>query len=601
MTTSERPVIEARSLTKVYKLYDKPQQKFLDMMGLLRTKTAIAEHYALDGVDLSIGRGERVGIIGRNGAGKSTLLKLISGVIEPTRGSLHVDGSARALLEIGTGFHPEFSGRENVKAYLAQIGIAGRRGEQLLGEIVDFAELEEYIEQPLKTYSTGMAVRLMFATSTAVAPELLILDEVLGVGDAYFTRKSFDRIEEMCRRDGATLLLVSHDIYTSAKLCERMIWLERGRIVFDGDPNAAIKVYEDSIREQEEHRLRRKTLQALERARTEGSPAVNALYVELAFKDGQASGPVRVARLGLEAVGAAVGSLPLHDAAPATGLVGQVVFDQGCWGEAEEYDGRPCRPMLTYGSPYRKVAGVFDPAGLNQALDELTVVADLQADAPVELLVRAFTMRRQLLEAVVSVQPGSWQTVRGDFSRSDTQPTARTSTGVYGTGAIEVLEARVVSPDGRGAVSLRHGEPAAFEFRYRVVDPDLDENCDVILAVLRGGVETVARYYTRDVRFFHGARPGQDQVLRMALDPLRFGTGSYQVTLLIARAGYVDQEAHVFYTLSPDVYVTVRDVLEFTVTGGGLVASGTGLVDTAAWSSAPADAGSATTDEEQAT
>ena len=199
-------------------------------------------------------------MIGRNGAGKSTLLKLITGVTLPTSGSLVVNSQASALLQIGTTFHPEFTGRENIFAYLAHMGIAGKAAEDKLLEIVDFSELEEYIDQPVKTYSTGMGARLMFATSTAIQPDLLVIDEILSVGDAYFSHKSFERIREMCESQRTTLLLVSHDVYSAAKLCDRMIWLDHGRILVDSTPDLVITAYEDSIRRQEERRLRLKRL-----------------------------------------------------------------------------------------------------------------------------------------------------------------------------------------------------------------------------------------------------------------------------------------------------------------------------------------------------
>jgi lipopolysaccharide transport system ATP-binding protein len=206
-------VIQAKNLKKIYRLYAGPGYRFLDMFGMLgKRPNAYTEHAALDGVDLDIRRGEKVAIIGRNGAGKSTLLKLITRVIEPTSGRLDVKGHAHALLQIGTGFHPDFTGRQNVYAYLAQLGVAGAEADQKYEEIVDFAELEEYIDQPVKTYSTGMGVRLMFSAATAIAPELLVLDEILGVGDAYFAAKSYQRMRDLCDRDGTTLLFVTHDV-----------------------------------------------------------------------------------------------------------------------------------------------------------------------------------------------------------------------------------------------------------------------------------------------------------------------------------------------------------------------------------------------------
>src|SRR5262245_50198427 len=160
-------VIRAADLRKVYRLYPGPMDRFLDMIRIRgRGNGRYAEHVALDGINLTIRRGEKVAIIGRNGAGKSTLLKLVSKITVPTSGTIEVEGHARALLQIGAGFYPDFTGRENVLAYLAHLGVTGKQAEQQVRTIVEFAELEEYVDQPIKTYSTGMAARLMFATST---------------------------------------------------------------------------------------------------------------------------------------------------------------------------------------------------------------------------------------------------------------------------------------------------------------------------------------------------------------------------------------------------------------------------------------------------
>jgi lipopolysaccharide transport system ATP-binding protein len=210
--------IRATDLKKVYRLYAKPAYRFLDMFGLLGPRAgAYAQHAALEGINLEIRRGENVAIIGRNGAGKSTCLKLITSVMQPTAGSLEVSGDVHALLQIGTGFHPDFTGRENVQAYFAQLGISGSEAARRCADAIAFAELEEYIDQPAKTYSTGMAMRLMFSASTAIDPDLLVLDEVLGVGDAYFAQKSYERMRELCdrkRRDahpGDARHLFGHD------------------------------------------------------------------------------------------------------------------------------------------------------------------------------------------------------------------------------------------------------------------------------------------------------------------------------------------------------------------------------------------------------
>jgi len=189
---------------------------------------------------------------------RSTFLKLVTNVIQPTSGSLRVVGDVHALLQIGTGFHPDFTGRENVRAYLAQLGVSGAEANQRCDDAIAFAELEEYIDQPVKVYSTGMAMRLMFAASTAITPDLLVLDEVLGVGDAYFAQKSYERMRELCERNGSTLLLVTHDIYSATRMCDRVIWLDRGVVAMDGAAADVVKAYAESIRGQEERRLRLK-------------------------------------------------------------------------------------------------------------------------------------------------------------------------------------------------------------------------------------------------------------------------------------------------------------------------------------------------------
>src|SRR6185295_15695373 len=167
------------------------------------------------------------------------------------------------LLQIGTGFHPDFTGRQNVFASLAHQGIVGRAAADVFDEIVEFAEVAEYIDQPMKTYSTGMCSRLMFSSAIVANPEILIVDEILGVGDAYFAHKSFERMRELCTRGGTTLLLVTHDVYSALNLCDRFIWIDRGSVKFDGEGHTGLAMYESSIKEQQERMLRGRTKAAL--------------------------------------------------------------------------------------------------------------------------------------------------------------------------------------------------------------------------------------------------------------------------------------------------------------------------------------------------
>lgn len=382
-------VISARNVSKTYRLHSSPSDRLADVFGLLPTKTdRVKLHKALNDVSFDIARGEKVAIIGRNGAGKSTLLKLITRVTEPTEGRLDVRGETRALLQIGTGFHPDFTGRKNVDAYLANMGVSGARAKQMIEDAVTFAELEDYVDQPVKSYSTGMAMRLMFAASTMLKPDLLVIDEVLGVGDAYFQRKSFERIREMCEGRETTLLLVTHDIYSAATLCDRMIWIDRGRILIDADPPTVIRAYEDAIREQEERRLR---LKALKYAADRGEHARSErIVVEIHSNENQPP-PCEVwfSRIALLVDGVPAATLRFGEDAFENRDGGQLQKEGANWGDPSVVEGRLARPIRTFGSPFHKVAGVFDvpidASGLSP--ERLAVAVDLNAAEAAQLRV----------------------------------------------------------------------------------------------------------------------------------------------------------------------------------------------------------------------
>lgn len=253
--------ISLRGVSKMYRIFEKPIYKVLDSLGYT-VESKVQEFWAVRDIDLDIYKGTRVGLLGRNGAGKSTLLKMISDNIRPTTGDIRINGHVSALLELGTGFHPEFSGRENVFASLSYMGVTGREAQKKYEEIVQFSELEEFIERPIKTYSAGMYARLAFSTATAIEPEILIIDEILGAGDAYFASKSVERMKRLTE-NGVTVLFVSHDLASLQKLCDYAVWIDRGRVVMKGDTLTVSKAYMASIREQEEARLKARSEQAI--------------------------------------------------------------------------------------------------------------------------------------------------------------------------------------------------------------------------------------------------------------------------------------------------------------------------------------------------
>jgi teichoic acid transport system ATP-binding protein len=236
-----KKAIEVDSITKIYKLYDSPSDRLKEALGLTRTKR-YKEHYALHDVSFDVARGETVGIIGTNGSGKSTILKIITGVLNPTQGEVRVNGRISALLELGAGFNMEYTGIENVYLNGTMIGFSREEIDAKLQDILDFADIGDFVYQPVKTYSSGMFVRLAFAVAINIEPEILIVDEALSVGDAFFQAKCYQKFEEF-KKQGKTILFVSHDLGSVRKYCDRVILLNKGTKRAEGSPAEMVDLY----------------------------------------------------------------------------------------------------------------------------------------------------------------------------------------------------------------------------------------------------------------------------------------------------------------------------------------------------------------------
>ncbi|HEY4528857.1 MAG TPA: ABC transporter ATP-binding protein [Luteimonas sp.] len=237
---SSETLISLRGVGKSFPMFDKPYQQLVHVLA--PGVRQVAQFQALQGVDLEIRRGEAIGVIGRNGSGKSTLLQIIAGILQPSTGELRVSARIAALLELGAGFNPEFTGRENARMNASLLGLSQKQVDERMERILAFAEIGSHVDQQVKTYSSGMFMRLAFAVAVHTDPDVLIVDEALSVGDIYFQRKCFKRIEEM-RQQGCTLLFVTHAIESVLQLCDRGVVLDRGRLVYDGDAQSAVKQY----------------------------------------------------------------------------------------------------------------------------------------------------------------------------------------------------------------------------------------------------------------------------------------------------------------------------------------------------------------------
>lgn len=240
--------IEATDLSKMYRIYSRPSDRLKEY--LLRGRRYHQEFWALRDVNFRVPIGSTFGVVGDNGSGKSTLLQMVSGTLRPTRGRVQARGRISAILELGAGFNPEFTGRENVFMSGAILGVGQREMERRFPEIAAFAEIGEFIERPVRMYSSGMYLRLAFAVASTVDPDVLILDEALSAGDQYFTKKCVDRVEGF-RKAGKTVMFCTHHLYQIRLICDQAIWLHEGQVARQGEATAVVDAYENYLRERQ--------------------------------------------------------------------------------------------------------------------------------------------------------------------------------------------------------------------------------------------------------------------------------------------------------------------------------------------------------------
>ncbi len=530
---SNTPAVRLTDVSKVYRLYQKPAYRLMDLFGLCpQGWPYYSEHQALANVTATIGVGEKVAIIGRNGAGKSTLLKIIAGLLQPSSGDVAVNGKISNLLQLGTGFHPEFTGRQNVFASLAHQGIIGREASTLFDRIVDFAEIEEYIDQPMKTYSTGMCSRLMFSSSIVMNPQILIVDELLGVGDAYFSHKSFARMRDLCAEAGTTLLLVTHDIYSALNLCDRFIWIDRGQMQFDGSGKDAIQLYEKSIREQEEEWQRRRSESSLRETKGE-----RFVHVVLRSRSGFAlSRPVAVSQL--ELIGAQGESLrqTVADGDPRWHLV-----PESNLGAAETIAGERARALQVFGSVYHKaewtvaLPETFEPRSLR-------VRWHYRGSDAVELRV-VTSERKTLIDAELPSGDG-WQ--EHTFKAlAKNQPTLDPFKQVdYGNGIVRMTSVEFLDAGGQTTAQVRVGDPLTVRVHCHPVAPVPQSAVTFVIGFTRQGTAAPLYIYTPRM-----AVPDADFVVDARLERVEFGAGTWFVNLGIGEPELMNRHSSPYFSL----------------------------------------------------
>ncbi|SFV55158.1 ABC transporter [hydrothermal vent metagenome] len=271
-------ILEVKNVSKSFLDYSNEWKRILNWFGFnFEPKD---EHIILKNINFSISAGEAIGIVGQNGAGKSTLLKIITQTLKPSKGTIIVNGRISAILELGMGFHPDLTGRENVYHSSGLMGFTRSQIDAVIDEIEDFAEIGDYFEQPVRTYSSGMGMRVAFGVATAYRPDILIIDEALSVGDSYFQHKSFNRIKKF-QNEGTTLLLVSHDKNAIQAICNRAILLESGSVIKDGNPEEVMDFYNAIIAQKENSKVEQKSSENGKIETISGTGEANIVEVKL--------------------------------------------------------------------------------------------------------------------------------------------------------------------------------------------------------------------------------------------------------------------------------------------------------------------------------
>ncbi|WP_417832086.1 ABC transporter ATP-binding protein [Terasakiella sp.] len=549
-------LIDVQALTKTYRLFDKPSDRMWEMLRLWGKPKNARFHVALNKVSFSVQKGERISIIGRNGAGKSTLLRLISGATNPTSGKITVNSAVQALLQIGAGFHPEFTGRQNAEAYLAQMGVPSAQIAEMLLDIVEFAELEEYIDQPLKTYSSGMVSRLGFSAATVVKPDLLILDEVLSVGDAYFARKSQERIEELSTGSGTTLLFVTHDIYSAQKMCPRMLWLDNGAIRMDGTSKDVAAAYEKAIKEREEQRLDRKRLAILKKNLSQKSkPLVcNIKLSEEKIADDQF--------LLFEAIRFYDSKNELHQMSflhelDENGNGINLHTDYGSWGEEAEQDDRKGRILEGHGSVFLQAPFSISSEQVLPPLEEEELYVEVSLYAKQEETMKITVLHpdgRRQYSGMIECSAG-WNSVsvRLTHGHSGLQNEQKLSSERYGNRSIEITNVEFQNENGDACHVFSPGDPLKIKLHYRVNRNDIDEKPIFVFGFQRPDNVRSHRFFCKDIHI--GPNQPKSGVIEVQTDKLLLGAGDYFVTTAIFKEGYfTSAEALKHYTTNKGVY-----------------------------------------------
>ncbi|MBN9471550.1 MAG: ABC transporter ATP-binding protein [Bosea sp.] len=405
--------ISIRDLRKIYQRYTTNGWRALGLLGFPVPKGRYDEFLALDGLSFDIRRGERVALVGRNGAGKSTLLRHVSGELTPTSGEVIVNGRVKALFGLGEGFHPEFSGLDNVRSSLAIQGVPAAEMAAAVEEVIDFSELDDFIHRPMKEYSAGMYARLAFAAATARPPDILIIDEILGAGDAYFLGKCLQRVRDITAH-GATVLFVSHDMGSALMLCERGVWIHQGCMRAEGNMTSVARAYQAHIREEQEVALQARAMRLSRRAVQAGG-LNRALFRLIGEGDIAPKEALHISRIGVGAGAETLGEVALGGRDVAGQVAVVIEANRTNWAAPMTRNGRLGRAFGDFGGTFLHAPFTVDRSLI---VPGAWIELDVVPGRSTRTLVERWDAELDGYIALGAIDPdptGGWRTIRLDL------------------------------------------------------------------------------------------------------------------------------------------------------------------------------------------
>jgi len=543
------PAIAITGLDKRFRRFQHPGWRALDALGWPVPRTRYDHFQALSGINLTIKRGEKVALIGRNGAGKSTLLRLIAGQMRADAGSVRVNGQVQALMTLGTGFHPDFTGLENIHSALAYQGVSPADMAGHIEDITEFTELDQFLYRPVKEYSAGMYARLTFAVATCITPDILIIDEILGAGDAYFLGKCIQRMKALTR-EGATILFVSHDMSSVQMLCERGIWLDGGRIRQDGPLLPVSKAYLASIREQEERRLRAKSMALTKGQASAIEDGGQHSLLRLVGQDGvPPAEPVLVRAIGYGDAHGELGQIDLAGAQSAGGSALLTDTKYMNWQRVKSESGEPA--IWAFGD----FGGRYQHAPLQIVWPEprpptaTWVQWDIRGSTSTRVLLEQFMPEDNAWHTLAEIPPEAspvWQTVRAVLQTPEDREGSASSklAGLiaelqpldshdhYGIGGIKINGFGFFDADSSQRHTLISGESAFALIGFDADQPVL--NPVPVIAIYRpDGTCAMQVISTLSGQAFE--RLEGNGAIRVEFAPLLLGPGDYLVSVALFR------------------------------------------------------------------